>query len=59
VILIQPSEALGVVGEEFLALEGDKVVERMRPALFRGQRERADHGEGGQQVRHAVFAHEP
>ena len=57
-IFIELADALGVIGEDLLALEGNEVVELVRAALFGSAGEGADHGEGGQEVRDTILAHE-
>ena len=58
-IVGESAEALGVVGENFFALESHQIIElRGVGNRFGGLGEGADHGEGGQQMGDAVFADE-
>jgi hypothetical protein len=56
--IIEPSDAGGEVGENFLALESDEIIEGMPALLFDRLGEGADHGEGGEQMGDAVADHE-
>ena len=58
-IIIEPAKALGIVGENFLTLEGDEIVKLRRVRqILRHLREGADHRKRRQQVRDAIFADE-
>src|SRR5205814_2008381 len=59
VIFIEPAEALGIVGEDFLALKRHQVIKvGCIGKIFRGLSEGADHRESRQQVSDAIFADE-
>ncbi len=54
----EAADSLGVVGEDFLALEGDEVIEGVYLAAFCSESEGADHSEGGEEVCDGVLSHE-